>query len=47
MYRELLPEKTTFLPLLEILARADETVVREQVGPPFGSYLIYNRQLNH
>jgi hypothetical protein len=29
-YRELLPEKTTFLPLLETLAKQDETVVREQ-----------------
>jgi hypothetical protein len=28
--RELLPDKTTFLGLLETLARADETVVREQ-----------------
>jgi hypothetical protein len=27
--RELLPEKTQFLGLLETLARADETVVRE------------------
>jgi len=31
MNRELLPDKTTFLNLLEILARVDETVVREQV----------------
>ena len=30
--RELLPDKTTFLGLLETLARVDETVVREQVG---------------
>ena len=29
--RELLPDKTQFLGLLEVLARADETVVREQV----------------
>jgi len=29
-YRELLPDKTTFLPLLETLAKQDETVVREQ-----------------
>jgi len=28
-YRELLPDKTTFLGLLETLARVDETVVRE------------------
>jgi len=28
-YRELLPDKTQFLGLLETLARADETVVRE------------------
>lgn len=30
--RELLPDKTQFLGLLEVLARADETVVREQVS---------------
>ena len=29
--RELLPDKTQLLGLLETLARADETVVREQV----------------
>lgn len=29
-HRELLPEKTTFMPLLETLAKQDETVVREQ-----------------
>lgn len=29
-FRELMPDKTTFLPLLEILAKQDETVVREQ-----------------
>lgn len=32
-YRELLPDKTQLLGLLEVLARADETVVREQVIP--------------
>ena len=32
LVRELLPDKTTFLNLLESLARVDETVVREQVG---------------
>jgi len=31
LHRELLPDKTQFLGLLETLARADETVVREQV----------------
>lgn len=31
-YRELIPDKTVFLPLLESLARADETVVREQAA---------------
>ena len=31
-YRELLPEKTIFLPLLENLAKVDETVVREQAA---------------
>lgn len=36
--RELLPDKTTFLNLLESLARVDETVVREQVRRP--PYLI-------
>lgn len=29
-FRGLLPDKTTFLPLLESLAKVDETVVREQ-----------------
>jgi hypothetical protein len=38
MYRELLPDKTTFLGLLETLARVDETVVREQVG---GASLLF------
>jgi len=36
IYRELLPDKTQFLGLLEVLARADETVVREQV------FIIYD-----
>lgn len=32
MFRELLPDKTVFLPLLEKLAQSDETVVREQAA---------------
>jgi hypothetical protein len=27
--RELLPDKTIFIPMLELLAKSDETVVRE------------------
>lgn len=30
IFREILPDKTSFLPLLENLAKVDETVVREQ-----------------
>ena len=28
-FRELMPDKTAFLPILESLAKVDETVVRE------------------
>ena len=31
-FRELIPDKTIFLPLLEQLAKVDETVVREQAA---------------
>ena len=31
-YRELIPDKTVLLPLLETLAKVDETVVREQAA---------------
>jgi serine/threonine-protein phosphatase 2A regulatory subunit A len=40
--RELLPDKTQLLGLLEILARADETVVREQV-----LHLVFNNRLGY
>ena len=40
-FRELLPDKTTFLTLLESLARVDETVVREQVSSSYLIIVIY------